>query len=306
MVPTDSFFNALLVARPPAPASFCYSVGVHFARPRPMTQISGKTILITGGASGIGRQLALRMARQGGRVVRWDLDQGATTRTLEELRQAGPEEPCGYRCDVTDREQVYATAERVERDVGPVDILVNNAGYVSGKRLLDCDDQQIVRTVEVNALAHFWTLKAFLPRMVEEGSGHIVSIASAAGLIGVAGLADYSRLSLLRQHGHVRWRSLPGALAAADPGRRGRCHPGSPGDPAKSGSGHSAADHWAHPAAARPAGAVVRHTDEHPGGQPLHGDLRRPWSTGAIRVARGRSGERVAARWPFLLGAPCG
>ncbi|MHB8900074.1 MAG: SDR family oxidoreductase [Thermoguttaceae bacterium] len=156
-----------------------------------MTQIREKTILITGGASGIGRRLALESARQGARVVLWDLDENALGRTLEDLRQAGPEQPRGYLCNVADRRQVYETAQRVGREAGPVEILVNNAGCVSGRPLLECTDEQIQRTMEVNALAHFWTVKAFLPSMIAAGSGHIVTIASAAGVIGVAGLSDY-------------------------------------------------------------------------------------------------------------------
>ena len=156
-----------------------------------MTHISGKTTLITGGASGIGRQLALQSARQGARVVLWDLNQDAMAGVLEELRQVGPEEPSGYACNVADRDQVSKTAEEVLRVVGPVDILINNAGYVSGKRFLDSSDEQNLRTLEVNILAHFWSVKAFLPRMIEARTGHIVTIASAAGMVGVAGLADY-------------------------------------------------------------------------------------------------------------------
>ncbi len=156
-----------------------------------MTQISGTTILITGGASGIGRQLALQSARQGARVVVWDLNQEATDRILAELRQAGPEKPCGYLCNVADRQQVNDTAERVRREMGHVGVLVNNAGCVSGRPLLDCTDEQIQRTIEVNTLAHFWTVRAFLPQMIEAGTGHIVTIASAASIVGVAGLADY-------------------------------------------------------------------------------------------------------------------
>ena len=156
-----------------------------------MTQISGKTILITGGASGIGRRLALQMAGQGARIVLWDLDRDGMARTLEELRQVGSEVPWGYSCNVADRERVYETAEKVRQEVGTVDVLINNAGYVSGKRFLDCSDEQVQRTIEVNTLAHFWTVKAFLPEMIDAGRGHIVTIASAAGVIGVAGLADY-------------------------------------------------------------------------------------------------------------------
>ena len=156
-----------------------------------MTHIPGKTVLITGGASGIGRRLALEMAKEGARIVLWDLDEDAMGRTVEELRQGSSEEHRGYTCNVADRDRVYETAERVREEVGPVNILVNNAGYVSGKRFLDCTDEQVQRTVEVNTLAHFWTVKAFLPQMIESGNGHIVTVASAAGVIGVAGLAAY-------------------------------------------------------------------------------------------------------------------
>jgi len=78
--------------------------------------------------------------------------------------------------------QIYEAATLVKKDVGDVDILVNNAGIVSGKSFLECSDSQIDRTMKVNILAHFWTVKAFLPKMVERNSGHVVSIASSAGV----------------------------------------------------------------------------------------------------------------------------
>jgi all-trans-retinol dehydrogenase (NAD+) len=68
---------------------------------------------------------------------------------------------------------------------------VNNAGIVSGKSLLEVDDARAELTVQVNTIAHFWTAKAFLPGMLKRNHGHVVSIASAAGIVGVAGLADY-------------------------------------------------------------------------------------------------------------------
>jgi all-trans-retinol dehydrogenase (NAD+) len=73
-----------------------------------------------------------------------------------------------------------------------VDIVVNSAGVVSGKPILELTDEQIERTFDVNTLALYWTCKAFLPGMVERRRGHLVTIASASGLIGVAKLADYS------------------------------------------------------------------------------------------------------------------
>jgi all-trans-retinol dehydrogenase (NAD+) len=70
-------------------------------------------------------------------------------------------------------------------------MLINNAGVVSGRALLDTPDELIERSFSVNTLAHFWTVKAFLPTMLENDHGHIVSIASMAGHVGIPKLIDY-------------------------------------------------------------------------------------------------------------------
>ena len=75
---------------------------------------------------------------------------------------------------------------------GPVDILVNNAGVVSGRALLELSDEQIEQTFRVNTLALFWVTRAFLPAMIERACGHIVVVASAAGLIGSPRETDYA------------------------------------------------------------------------------------------------------------------
>lgn len=157
-----------------------------------MTGISGKTIVITGGAHGIGRLMALKMSRLGGTVVIYDLDAGALDTVVEEVRDRTGREAHGFVCDVSDREEVYRTAGRVHETVGPVDMLVNNAGLVSGRRLMDIPDEKIEAVMNVNVLALYWMTKSFLPTMMERNSGHIVTIASAAGLLGVSGQTDYS------------------------------------------------------------------------------------------------------------------
>lgn len=156
-----------------------------------MTQIAGSNVVITGGASGIGRQLALKTAALGARVVLWDIDEERLASVRDELQQVAGRPAHAYRCDVSDRQSVYTAAERVKSDVGAVSVLVNNAGVVSGKPLLECTDAQIERTIAVNTLAHFWTCKAFLPDMIRAGTGHVVTIASAAGVVGVARMTDY-------------------------------------------------------------------------------------------------------------------
>ena len=157
-----------------------------------MTAVHNKHVLITGGASGIGRLLVLGCASLGATVTIWDLDADGAERVALEAAAAGASGAHAFACDVSDREQVYARADEVRAAAGDVDVLVNNAGIVSGRPLLELPDERIERTFAVNALALFWTTKAFLPAMKARGSGHVVTVASAAGLIGTARETDYA------------------------------------------------------------------------------------------------------------------
>lgn len=93
--------------------------------------------------------------------------------------------------DISDREAVYKAAAQLQEDVGPVDILINNAGIVCCKPLLELPDKMIEKTYAVNILSHYWTIKSFLPQMIQQKRGHIVTIASVTGLIGTYGCTDY-------------------------------------------------------------------------------------------------------------------
>ncbi|MDR1099431.1 MAG: SDR family oxidoreductase [Treponema sp.] len=156
-----------------------------------MKTVHDKVVLITGAASGIGRLMALDFAGRGARVVVWDIDREALKALESEARQGGLLIKTAI-CDVSGRDAVYRQAEALKAEWGPVDILINNAGIVSGSTFLKTSDEKIIQTMAVNVLAPFWTCKVFLPSMLERNSGHIVNIASAAGIIGVMGLADYS------------------------------------------------------------------------------------------------------------------
>jgi all-trans-retinol dehydrogenase (NAD+) len=155
-----------------------------------MMDTRNKVVLITGGASGMGRLEALDFARRGAKVAVWDMNDGALKALEDEVGKGGLTIK-GWVCDVTNREMVYRLAKEVEAALGPVDVLINNAGVVSGKKLLNEADEKIVQTINVNLLAYIWTIKAFLPGMIERNSGVLVNMSSAAGLIGVRGLADY-------------------------------------------------------------------------------------------------------------------
>jgi all-trans-retinol dehydrogenase (NAD+) len=143
--------------------------------------LAGATVLITGAGSGLGRELAVQAAARGGTVIAWDLDGPAAEATAKRVGGQWAQ------VDVTDATAVSAAASGLD-----VDVLINNAGVVTGKYLLDASEAQIRRTFEVNTLAGYWTTRAVLPGMLERDHGIVVTIASAAGLVGVAKQTDYA------------------------------------------------------------------------------------------------------------------
>eukprot|EP00042_Codosiga_hollandica_P023815 m.96339 g.96339 ORF g.96339 m.96339 type:complete len:326 (-) comp51324_c0_seq1:92-1069(-) len=153
--------------------------------------IADDVVLVTGASSGIGRLQALAFAARSATLVLWDVDGEGLAKVAQEIKAAGNQKVSTYKIDLTNREAIYATAARVKQEVGVVTILVNNAGIVTGKKLLEAADELIQKTFEVNVICHFWTIKAFLPDMLERNHGHIVTIASMAGHIGAPGLVDY-------------------------------------------------------------------------------------------------------------------
>ncbi|XP_072219614.1 short chain dehydrogenase/reductase family 16C, member 5a [Leuresthes tenuis] len=164
---------------------------IHLLVPKKKKNIAGEVVLITGAGSGIGRLMAQEFAALDTVLVLWDINQEGMKETARLAKNAGAKRVHHFLCDCSDKTEVYRVADQVKREVGDVTILVNNAGIVTGKKFIDAPDSLIEKTVEVNIMAHFWTYKAFLPAMIANNHGHLVSIASSAGLVGVNGLADY-------------------------------------------------------------------------------------------------------------------
>lgn len=134
-----------------------------------MLDLKGKKALITGGNGGLGRALARELADAGVEVVLWDLRGSPSV-------------------DVADAAAVRAAAAAL----GPVDLLFNNAGVHFPGDFLDNTDEQAAKQVAVNLASYIYVARAFLPGMIERGSGHLIWTASAAGLLGVPGMAVYS------------------------------------------------------------------------------------------------------------------
>jgi len=152
--------------------------------------ISGQIILVTGGGSGIGRLMCLKYAEMGAKVVTWDINSKGNQETVDMLKERG-HQGFAFTVNMANKDEIYEAAIKTKDQVGVVTILVNNAGIVSGKKLLETSDETIVRSFEVNVLAHFWTIKAFLPDMLDQKMGHVVTIASLAGQAGTNKLVDY-------------------------------------------------------------------------------------------------------------------
>ncbi|GAB1600137.1 epidermal retinol dehydrogenase 2-like isoform X1 [Argonauta hians] len=152
--------------------------------------VKGEIVLVTGSANGIGRALALSFAQRGSILVLWDIDETGNEDTAEMVRKVGAK-AYPYYCDLSQRKDIYRISRKVQKEVGDVTILVNNAGVVIGKSFLECPDEEIENSFQVNTLAYFWTIKAFLPKMMEKNHGHIVNMSSSLGLTGINKLTDY-------------------------------------------------------------------------------------------------------------------
>ncbi len=151
----------------------------------------GRVALVTGASSGIGRALALRLAREGMRVAlvarrRADLEALAA----EIAREGG--DACAFRCDVESAAEVAATARAAALHFGAVDLLVNNAGYGHHRAFLDWDLDDMERMMRVNYLGTLRFTKALLPGMVARGRGSLVFVASVAGKIATPDETAYS------------------------------------------------------------------------------------------------------------------
>ncbi|GEM_PF-13040 len=155
-----------------------------------MTKLTGKNVLITGAGSGIGRLMALCLAARGARLILWDINADNLARVASEITAQG-QFVRTYLCDISDRIAIMQTAQKVLKEFSGIDILINNAGVVYGKSFLEYTDDQIEKTIAIDQMGIIWTMRAFLPQMVKQNSGHLVTISSAAGLIGVARLSAY-------------------------------------------------------------------------------------------------------------------
>jgi len=158
-----------------------------------MSSFKSKTVLVTGGASGLGKLMAKKaLQRRAKSVILWDIDEIKLNETTAEFEKKGyTVHP--YIVDVSNKDDIDWAAQDVLANIGEVDILFNNAGIVAGsKRFVEHTDRDMQATMDINVLGVMRVAKAFLPAMLQQGFGHIINIASAAGLVANPNMSVYA------------------------------------------------------------------------------------------------------------------
>jgi short-subunit dehydrogenase len=155
-----------------------------------MSKFKNKTVLITGGASGIGKIMSRLAMEKGAKVIIFDINQEGINSTLQELSAIG--EIHGFQVDISDITQLHQTVNLVKNQFQNIDILINNAGIVVGKYFHEHSESDIRRTMSTNTLSPMLLTNLLLPDMLARNSGHICNIASMAGLISNPKMAVYA------------------------------------------------------------------------------------------------------------------
>ncbi|MFD6104847.1 SDR family oxidoreductase [Nocardia salmonicida] len=158
-----------------------------------MTKFDGKTCLITGAASGLGRATAFAAAAKGASLVLTDITADALATTAEELRATGATVHLAHAADVSDHSAVVGLAAHTFEAVGHVDIVMNVAGIATWGTVDKLTPQQWRRTVDINLMGPIHVIEEFVRPMITAGrGGHLVNVSSAAGIFGLPWHAPYS------------------------------------------------------------------------------------------------------------------
>lgn len=149
-------------------------------------QINQRIVVVTGAASGIGRALAQRFAREGAKLVACaDINGEGATTVAHEIGGIA------LKTDVAKEEDIQRLIESVEADHGPIDLFCSNAGIGIGGGA-EVSNERWQRIWDINVMAHVWAARHLVPRMIARGGGYLLNTASAAGLLSQIGSAPYA------------------------------------------------------------------------------------------------------------------
>lgn len=181
---------SLLLALLQIPVYYFLEVIYFLFRCRPKKQMKDEHVLITGAAQGIGGGLADKFAEMGNTVHCVDIDSNLVQKKVDGLRAKGFKAHA-YTCDLTKREEVEQLHKDIIGDGHTVTVLINNAGVAFGISIGDQTLNQLNQSMTLNLTSNLWLIKLFLPKMIELNKGHVVNMASAAGLFPIPKCTDY-------------------------------------------------------------------------------------------------------------------
>ncbi len=158
-----------------------------------MSSFKDKNVLITGGASGIGLLMAIRILKdEPNTIIIWDNNSENIESVRDKLTVKPSSQIITKIVDIADPDQIYEAAELLLSQLSAIDIIINNAGIIVGGLFSERSSREIQQTININLLGAMHVTRAFLPAMQKQGAGHIVNIASAAGLMGNPRMSVYA------------------------------------------------------------------------------------------------------------------
>ncbi len=195
-------------------------------------ELTGRTVLITGGSRGLGLVLARLAVAEGARVAICARDEQELARARQDLLTYGAteHEVLAITCELTDAADVRRLVAEVESRFGAIDVLINNAGIILGGPLENMDDRDFEDSMNTHFWAPFHAMQAVLPGMRRRGEGRIVNISSLGGKVAIPHLTAYSASKFalvglsegfraeLNQHGIYVTTVCPGLLRTGSPG----------------------------------------------------------------------------------------
>ncbi len=155
---------------------------------------TGKKVFVVGGSKGIGRSIALQLAKDGAHVMIAARGQEALDETVAALKAAGSDSQtlASVSVDVTDIQAVHASAEKVLETLGGLDVLICNSGYSRPGYTHDVPEDVFRAMIDVNYLGHVYMTRAFLPHFMKQGNGDICLVSSMMGFLPLYGYSAYS------------------------------------------------------------------------------------------------------------------
>ncbi|MCA9239001.1 MAG: 3-oxoacyl-ACP reductase FabG [Planctomycetales bacterium] len=157
-----------------------------------MSRLAGKTALVTGASRGIGRAIAIALAKEGANVaINYQSNEAKAQEVAEEVKAAGVQALL-VRADLSSSAEARGMVQKVIDEFGSLDVLVNNAGVTADTSLKKMTDEQWEKVIQTNLNGCFYCTSAAVPKMIEQNSGRIINVSSMNGQIAAFGQANYS------------------------------------------------------------------------------------------------------------------